>query len=62
MCASRYYSPGQTNNEAKVFAMRDALQCLSRITCKFDHMSPVCVFGDSQIMIRFATRLYKKPH
>ena len=25
-------------------------------------MSPVRVFGDSQLMIRFATRLYKKPH
>ena len=42
--------------------MRDALQCLSRITRRFQKMSPIRVFGDSQLMIRFATGLYKKPH
>ena len=62
MRAGRYYGPGRTNNEAEAFALRDALQCLSRITNKFDKLSPVRVFGDSQLMIRFATRLYKKPH
>ncbi len=45
--AGRYYGPGRTNNEAEAFALRDALQCLSRITNKFDKMSPIRVFGDS---------------
>ena len=29
--AGRYYRPGQTNNEAESFAIRDTLQCLSKL-------------------------------
>ena len=29
--AGQYYGPGQTNNEAESFAIRDALQCLSKL-------------------------------
>ena len=57
----RYYGPGRTNNEAEAFAMRDALQYLSRISHRLEAMKPVRVFGDSQLMIRFATRVFKKP-
>lgn len=60
--AGRYYGPGRTNNEAEAFAMRDAVQCLSRLKKRnpgLDH--PVRVFGDSQLMIRFITRLYRRP-
>ncbi len=38
------------------------MQCLSRITHRFEGMSPVRVFGDSQLLIRFATRVYRRPH
>jgi ribonuclease HI len=59
----RYYGPGRTNNEAEAFAMRDAVQCLARLRrSRMKEGFPVRVFGDSQLMIRFATRLYKKPH
>ena len=59
--AGRYYGPGRTNNEAEAFALRDALDCLARIADRVGPMRPVRVFGDSQLMIRFATRIYKKP-
>ena len=29
--SGQYYGPGQTNNEAKSFAVWDALQCLSKL-------------------------------
>ena len=58
----RYYGPGRTNNEAEAFAMRDAVQCVSRLKRKgADLDRPVRVFGDSQLMIRFITKLYKRP-
>ena len=58
----RYYGPGRTNNEAEAFAMRDAIQCLARIRRFRPSLSaPVRAFGDSQLMIRFITRLYKRP-
>ena len=60
--AGRYYGPGRTNNEAEAFALRDALDCLARIADRVGPMRPVRVFGDSQLIIRFATRVYKKPH
>lgn len=60
--AGRYYGPGRTNNEAEAFAMRDAVECLARIRHKRPDLGlPVRVFGDSQLMIRFMTRLYKRP-
>lgn len=60
--AGRYYGPGRTNNEAEAFAMRDAVECLARIRHRRPELDlPVRVFGDSQLMIRFITRLYKRP-
>ena len=58
----RYYGPGRTNNEAEGFAMWDAVQCLARLSRRRPELNiPARVFGDSQLMIRFITRLYKKP-
>ena len=57
----RYYGPGRTNNEAEAFALRDALQCFCRLHHRMNTGFPVRVFGDSQLIIRFATRVYKKP-
>ena len=60
--AGRYYGPGRTNNEAEAFAMRDAMQCLAKLRRSRPALGkPVRVFGDSQLMIRFITRLYKRP-
>lgn len=58
----RYYGPGRTNNEAEAFALRDAMQCLARLRRSRPELNlPARVFGDSQLMIRFMTRLYKRP-
>lgn len=58
----RYYGAGRTNNEAEAFAMRDAMQCLAKLRHSRPALHhPVRVFGDSQLMIRFITRLYKRP-
>ena len=58
----RYYGPGRTNNEAEAFAMRDAVQFLAKLAWKRPALqAPVRCFGDSQLMIRFITRLYKRP-
>ena len=52
--AGRYYGPGQTNNEAKSFAIQDALQCLSKLIQERPALRhPIQVFGDSQLMIQF---------
>ena len=58
----RYYGPGKTNNEAEMFALRDAMAALADLLPSHPHLRhPVRVFGDSQLIIRFATRIYKKP-
>ena len=58
----RYYGPGRTNNEAEAFALRDAIQCLVRLQrTRRELFLPARVFGDSQLIIRFATRIYKRP-
>ena len=58
----RYYGPGRTNNEAESFALRDAMQCLVRLVQRHPELRlPVRAFGDSQLLIRFLTRLYKRP-
>ena len=58
----RYYGAGRTNNEAEAFAMRDAVQCLAKLRRTRPELElPVRVFGDSQLMICFITRLYKRP-
>ena len=42
--------------------MRDSVQCLAKLRRTRPELgSPVRVFGDSQLMIRFITRLYKRP-
>ena len=44
----RYYGSGRTNNEAEMFAMRNALSTLVRLTPKDPRLHyPVRVFGDS---------------
>ena len=58
----RYYGPSKTNNEAEMFALRDSLAALaSLLPSRPDLRLPVRAFGDSQLIIRFATRIYKKP-
>ena len=58
----RYYGTGKTNNEAEMFALRDAMAMLaSLLPSRPDLHLPVRVFGDSQLIIRFAMRIYKKP-
>ena len=60
--AGRYYGPGRTTNEAESFAIQDALQCLSKLVQeRLSLRRPVQVFGDSQLMIRFLTRVFKRP-
>ena len=60
--AGRYYGPEQTNNEVESFAMRDMVHCLqSLINSHPDFQLPVGIFGDSQLLIRFMLRIYKKP-
>ena len=45
-----------------MFALRDALAMLaSMLPSRPDLCHPVRVFGDSQLIIRFATWIYKKP-
>ena len=60
--AGRYYGPEQTNNEVESFVMRDAVHCLqSLINSQQDLRLPVRIFGNSQLLIRFMLRIYKKP-
>ena len=60
--ARRYYGPGWTNNEAESFAVRDTLQYLSKLVQeRLSLRHPIRVFGDSQLMIRFLTRVFKRP-
>ena len=50
--AGRYYGPGQTNNKAESFAMRDAIHCLQAlVNARPDLRLPVRIFGDSQLLI-----------
>ena len=62
VCTGCYYAPEQTNNEVEHFAMRDAVYCLqSLINSCPDLQLPVRIFGDSQLLICFMLRIYKKP-
>ena len=59
--AGQYYGPGRTNNEAESFAIQDALQCLSKLDQEQPSLRcPARVFGDSQLMIHFLTRVFKR--
>ena len=60
--AGCYYGPGWTNNEAESFAVRDTLQCFSKLIQERPSLRhPIRVFGDSQLMIRFLMRVFKRP-
>ena len=46
--AGCYYGPGQTNNKAESFTMRDTVQCLQALVeSRLDLHLPVRIFGDS---------------
>ena len=60
--AGQYYGPGQTNNKAESFAVQDTLQYLSKLIQERPSLRrPIRVFGDSQLMIRFLMRVFKRP-
>ena len=57
-----YYGSGQTNNEAEMFAARDYIAILAKLSKKMPQLLlPIRVFGDSQLIIRFLTRQCKNP-
>ena len=48
--------------KAESFAVWDTLQCLSKLVQERPSLRhPVRVFGDSQLMIRFLMRVFKRP-
>ena len=52
-----YYGSGRTNNEAEMFAARDCMASLAKLSKKMPQLLlPIRVFGDSQLIIRFLTR------
>ena len=57
--AGHYYGPGRMNNKAESFTMRDAVHCLQSLINSLQ--LPARIFGDSQLLIRFIFRIYKKP-
>ena len=60
--AGRYYGEGKTNNEAESWALRDALDCLVALAPSNPALQhPVRIFGDSHLLIRFMTRVYRRP-
>ena len=57
-----YYRPGWTKNVAKMFAARDCMAVLAKLSKKRRQLLlPIRVFGDSQFIIRFLTRQCKNP-
>ena len=57
---ANYYGSGRTNNEAEMFAARDCIAVLTKLSKKMPQLQlPIRVFGDSQLIIRFLTRQYK---
>ena len=57
-----YYGPGQTTNKAKMFAARDYIAILAKLSKKRPQLLLLIrVFGDSHLIIRFLTRQYRKP-
>ena len=57
-----YYGSGRTNNEAEMFAARDCIAVLTKLSKRMPQLQlPIRVFGDSQLIIRFLTRQYKNP-
>ena len=60
--AGKWFGNGLTNNEAEALACREAIACLARLQQQRPELRlPARVFGDSQLMIRFLTGVYKKP-
>ena len=57
-----YYWPRRTNSKAEMFAARDCMAVLAKLSKKMPQLLlPIRVFGDSQLIIRFLTRQYKNP-
>ena len=57
-----YYGAGRTSNEAEMFAARDHMATLAKLSNRDPQLRlPIRVFGDSQLIIRFLTRQYKNP-
>ena len=60
--ARQYYGPRWTNNKADSCAIWDTLQSLSKLVQERPSLRhPIRVFGDSQLMIHFLTRVFKQP-
>lgn len=58
--ARRYYGAGLPNNDVESFTILDAFDFLTKLVYHKSSLEhPVRVFGDSQLMIRFMTRLFK---
>ena len=52
-----YYGASRTNNEAEMFAARDLMAVLVKLSNQRpDLRIPIRIFGDSQLIIRFLTR------
>ena len=60
--AGKWFGNGIANNEAEGLACHEAIACLARLQQQRPELRlPARVFGDSQLMIRFLTGVYKKP-
>ena len=64
--AGKYFGEGLTNNEAESLALKEAMQCLVAARNKASSKGweldlPVQMFGDSQLIIRHLTGIFKKP-
>ena len=57
-----YFGQGYTNNEAEATAMAQSLTCLDELRQRRSELClPVRLWGDSQLIIRHLTGVYKKP-
>ena len=60
--ADKWFGNGMTNNEAEALACHKAIAYLACLQQQRPELQlPARVFGDSQLMIRFLTGMYKKP-
>ena len=61
--AGQYYSARQTNNNAKHFALWNALQCLNKLVQDWLVLRyPIWVFRNIQLIICFLMHVFKWPH
>jgi ribonuclease HI len=60
--AGAYYGQGFTNNEAKAYALKDALECLEFLKARNPALELlVRIWGDSQLLIKHLLGTFKKP-